>query len=288
MQPLILIDPMTHLGVVSLTVADLTRSLHFYGDVLGLSLTDRTSSVAVLSAGETPLVELVELPGAQPKPARATGLYHFAILVPSRADLARSLRRLAEMRWPMQGAADHLVSEALYLADPDGNGIEIYRDRARSHWPLRGGQVQMATDPLDVEGVLGELGQEELPWQGLPVGTSIGHIHLHVADLREAEAFYCGVLGFEVMQRGYPGALFVAAGGYHHHVGLNVWAGSGAPPQPAGTAGLRYATMVLPDLSSLERLQERLEAAKRPFERRQDGCYVSDPSRNQLRLVVGE
>ena len=277
-----------HLGMVSLTVADLTRSLRFYGDMLGFSSIERGGTAVLLSAGGAPLLELVEQPGVKPKPPRTTGLYHFAILVPSRADLARSLRRLAEMRWPLQGAADHLVSEALYLADPDGNGIEIYRDRPRAQWPLRDAQVQMATDPLDVKGVLGELSQDDRVWNGLPAGTTIGHIHLHVADLRQAEEFYCGVLGFDVMQRGYPGALFVSAGGYHHHVGLNIWAGSGAPPQPAGTAGLRHYSVVLPDFSSLEGLLDRLKAARIPVEQRQDGWFLRDPSHNGLRLIAGE
>jgi catechol 2,3-dioxygenase len=288
MHQRISIEPSTHLGTVSLTVADLARSVRFYGDVLGFSPVERSGTAALLSAGGAPLLELVEQPGAWPKPPRTTGLYHFAILVPSRVDLARSLRRLAEKRWPLQGAADHLVSEALYLADPDGNGIEIYRDRPREEWPLRDGQVQMTTDPLDVDGVLGELSQDGGAWEGLPAGTTIGHIHLHVADLRKAEDFYCGILGFDVTQRGYPGALFVSAGGYHHHVGLNIWAGSGAPPQPAGTAGLRHCSVVLPDYSSLEGLLGRLETAAVHVEQRQDGWYLRDLSQNGLRLVVGK
>lgn len=276
----------TKIGLVALTVSDLDRSLRFYINALGFALIQREDRSALLGCGGEALLELVELPGARPKPPRTTGLYHFAILVPSRLDLARSLRHLAETRWPLQGASDHLVSEALYLADPDGNGIEIYRDRPRAEWPILGGQVQMATDPLDIDGVLGELAEDGRPWEGLQVGTTIGHIHLNVADLRQAEEFYCGVLGFDVMQSGYPGALFISAGGYHHHLGLNIWAGAGAPPQPSGTAGLRHYSVSLPDPSSLASLLDRLSRARLFVEPLHDGWLVRDPSQNGLWLSV--
>lgn len=276
----------TNLGQVALTVANLDRSVRFYTETIGLAVIDHRATGAVLGVVGDALVSLVELPGARPKPPRTTGLYHFAILLPSRLGLARSLRHLVEARWPLQGAADHLVSEALYLADPDGNGIEIYRDRPRGEWTVIGDQVQMATDPLDVDGLFAELAQDGRAWTGLPAGTTIGHVHLHVADLRQAEEFYCGLLGFDVMLRGYPGALFVAAGGYHHHLGLNIWAGAGAPPQPAGTAGLRHYTVLLPDSSSLKGVLDRLEQAQVPAEAYQDGWLVRDPSHNGLWLAV--
>ncbi len=280
-----ILPPETKIGPVALTVSDLDQSLRFYMNTLGFMLIQREDRVALLGAGGDALLDLVELPGARPKPLRTTGLYHFAILLPSRLDLARSLRHLAEARWPLQGAADHLVSEALYLADPDGNGIEIYRDRPRTEWPYRTGQVQMATDPLDIDGLLGELAQDDRPWAGLPAGTTMGHVHLHVADLRQVEEFYCGVLGFDVMQRGYPGALFVSAGGYHHHLGLNTWAGAGAPPQPSGTAGLRYFTILLPDSPSLASLLDRLERGRISIEPLQNGWFLRDPSHNGLWLA---
>lgn len=229
-----------HIGQVSLAVRDLDRSRTFYQDVLGLrdvggSPAPRT---ARLGAGDKLLIELREQPGAIVKPRRTAGLYHIAILVPSRAALGRSLRRLVEKQWPMSGASDHLVSEALYLDDPDGLGIEIYRDRPRGEWPTRDGELVMATDPLDLDGVFDEPGADAA-WAGLDAGTVIGHVHLHVGDLEAAEALYCGRIGFEPTVRGYPGALFVAAGGYHHHLGLNTWAGIGAPPAPPNAAGLR-------------------------------------------------
>jgi catechol 2,3-dioxygenase len=229
-----------HIGQVSLTVRDLERSLAFYKDVLGF--TDLGDGRLAPQGGRV-LIELHERPDAIARPRRSAGLFHFAILVPSRAALGRSLRRLAERRWPLTGAADHLVSEALYLDDPDGLGIELYRDRPRDSWQrLEDGQLAMATDPLDLQAVHDEPGAET-PWHGLEPATMMGHVHLHVPHLDTAEAFYCGRIGFAPMLRRYSGALFVAAGGYHHHLGLNVWAGAGAPPPPENAVGLRAFTI---------------------------------------------
>ena len=233
-----------HIGQVSLTVQYLDRSLLFYRDVLGFTETHREGQRSLLSPpGGRTLIELHEQKDAIPKPRRTSGLYHFAILVPSRAALGRSLRRLSDRRWPISGAADHLVSEALYLDDPDGLGIEIYRDRPRDSWRTSGtGELAMATDPLDLHAIYEEPGADT-PWAGLEADTVMGHVHLHVPHLDTAEAFYCGRIGFEPMVRGYPGALFVAAGGYHHHLGLNTWSGVGAPPPPANAVGLRGFTI---------------------------------------------
>ena len=247
-----------HIGQVSLTVRDLNRSLSFYRDVLGLVDAGRAGpagSAALGPPGGRVLIELHERTDAVAKPRRSSGLYHFAILVPSRAALGRSLRRLSEMRWPLSGAADHLVSEALYLDDPDGLGIEIYRDRPRDSWRIVDGEMAMATDPLDVE-ALGEEPGAKTPWGGLEFGTIMGHVHLHVAHLDAAEELYCGRIGFEPMLRRYPGALFVAAGGYHHHVGLNTWAGVGAPPPPENAVGLRSFTIESATLQSQNMLDE--------------------------------
>ena len=233
-----------HIGQVSLTVRDLDRSLLFYRDVLGFAETHREGPLALLAPpGGRSLIELHERTDAIAKPRRSSGLYHFAILVPSRAALGRSLRRLADKRWPISGAADHLVSEALYLNDPDGLGIEIYRDRPRDTWrSSAAARLAMATDPLDLQAIHDEPGADT-PWTGLEAGTVMGHVHLHVPHLDTAEAFYCGRIGFEPMVRGYPGALFVAAGGYHHHLGLNTWVGVGAPPPPENAVGLRGFTI---------------------------------------------
>jgi catechol 2,3-dioxygenase len=281
------IDPGTTVGQAALTVADLQRSERFYTEVLGMRVLCRGDKTLTLTADDaTPLLDLLELPGARPKPARATGLYHFAVLVPSRLELARSLRRLAEMRYPLTGGSDHLVSEALYLDDPDGNGIEIYRDRPRDEWPRRNGQLLMATDPIDIDGILGELEHDDRPWNGLDRGTRMGHMHLHVADLHAAEAFYSGVLGFDVIVRYGPSALFVSAGGYHHHLGLNTWAGVGAPPAPAGSAGLRWFMVRLPNADALDQVVGRVREAGLAVEEIEAGLLVRDPSHNSVVLTT--
>lgn len=237
-----------HIGSVSLTVTDLDRSVSFYRDVLGFQEASRHGATALLSAdGDRTLIELAERREAVPKPRRSTGLFHFAILVPSRAALGRSLRRLADQQWPLSGVADHLVSEALYLNDPDGLGIEIYRDRPRETWRTMHGELAMASDPLDVQDVANEPGAETA-WTGLETTTVIGHVHLHVSHLEASEGFFCGDVGFEPTVRSYPGALFVAAGGYHHHLGMNTWVGVGAPPPPENAVGIRAFTVEGRDL----------------------------------------
>lgn len=281
------LPPTTQIGSVALTVADLARAIRFYADVLGWEVLRQDAGTANLgAAGAAAVLEIAALPGARPKPARSTGLYHIAILVPTRWDLACVLRRLIQADWPLQGVADHGVSEALYLADPDGNGIEVYVDRPRAVWPRRNGQLQMVTDPLDLGGLLAELDRDRRPWPGLPAGTRIGHVHLHVADLRQAESFYCGVLGFDLMQRYGPSALFVAVGGYHHHIGLNTWAGVGAPPPPVDAVGLRHFTIELPDPRALEETAQRVQTAGWPIEQANDGWRLNDPSANPIRLAL--
>lgn len=245
-----------HIGSVSLIVRDLQRSIAFYRDVLGFGVGKDNATEAALSAdGGRTLIELHERADAIPRPRRCAGLFHFAILVPNRAALGRSLRHLADQHWPLSGVADHLVSEALYLSDPDGLGIEIYRDRPRDTWTRVGGQIAMATDPLDLDSVANEPGAE-LPWTGLDAGTVIGHVHLHVPSLVEAERLYCGIVGFEPTVRAYPGALFVAAGGYHHHLGLNTWMGEGAPPPPEAAVGLRWFSVRASSLDAGEVVDE--------------------------------
>ncbi|MBE3589842.1 MAG: VOC family protein [Firmicutes bacterium] len=231
----------THLGRVRLRVRDLDRSLEFYEGLLGMARRERSTNRAVLSSrGDGPeLVVLEADPAAADRPRRTTGLYHFALLYPDRASLAAAFLQLARHDWPFQGFADHLVSEAIYLADPDGNGIELYADRPRLEWRRVGQDLAMDTLPLDLDSLVAELGAErDGPFRGMAPGTVLGHVHLHVSDLSAAEAFYSGVLGFEVTVRGYPGALFFAAGGYHHHVGTNIWAGRGAPRPPERAVGL--------------------------------------------------
>ena len=282
------IDPGTSMGPVRLTVGDPEGVLDFYRDAIGLSeLQPEDGIVRLGTDGDSneAIVELAADPDAPPRPRGTSGLFHLAILVPSRADLARALQRVAEAGWRLSGASDHLVSEALYLSDPEGNGIELYRDRPREEWPIRDGVLQMDTLPLDLDGVLGELRREEAE-AGMPAGTRIGHVHLNVGDLTAAEAFYSGALGFDVTVRGYPGALFVSAGGYHHHLGLNTWAGEGAPPAPEGARGLRQFEIVLPRGEALAAEVDRLrEAGFEPAEE-EGGVRVTDPSGNRVLLTA--
>ena len=186
----------------------------------------------------------------------------------------------------MQGFADHGVSEALYLGDPDGNGIEVYRDRPRAEWPYSAGHLSMDVLPLDLEELLAELNQRDNSWEGLSRETKMGHVHLHVPYLPEAEAFYVGLLGFQVMQRYGSGALFVSAGGYHHHIGLNTWAGVGAPPAPPGAVGLRHFVVRLPDERIRSAIVGRLRAAGIALEEVDGGVLVRDPARNGLLFAV--
>jgi catechol 2,3-dioxygenase len=283
------IDTDTTLGTVRLTVSDLDRSRTFYERAIGLRATERDDGTLVLGVTEDPA--LIELRGDSAAPRlnrRAPGLYHLAILVPTRADLAFALARLATARWPLDGASDHLVSEALYLSDPDGNGLEIYRDRPRADWPRAEGRLEMATLPLDLDDVFGEIRAASELQEQAPAGTRIGHVHLQVSDVSSAEAFYHGLLGFDVTVRGFPGALFVSAGGYHHHIGLNTWHSAGAAPAPAatGSVGLRSFTVELPDSHGLAAVLARIESAGLPHERHPDGVLVRDPFGNGVVLTT--
>lgn len=280
------IHPETTVGPVYLTVSDLKRSEEFYREVLGFKPLPRRGDILSLTTdGVTPILELKGDAAAPPRPPRTTGLYHFAVLTPSPLDLARSLRHLADVRYPIQGGTDHLVSEAIYLADPDDNGIEIYRDRPRDTWTFPNGEIHMESDPLDYDGILAELDGHAEPWEGLAAGTRIGHVHLNVADLATTEDFYHGVLGFDVTMRRAPGALFISAGGYHHHLGLNIWNGEGAPPPPEGAIGLRYYSIVLPDVHELETVAGRVQEAGITAEEMDEGFMLRDPSQNGVLLT---
>jgi catechol 2,3-dioxygenase len=275
----------TTLGPAHLQVADLDRSIKFYTETLGFTLAERAGETATLTAGDTPWLRLTQPEGVRPRPPRTTGLYHVAILVPSRAALARSLRRLVEQRYPLSGASDHLVSEALYLDDPDGNGLEIYRDRPRADWFDADGHFQMGTLPLDVYALLAEGQADERPWAGLEPETRVGHMHVQVADLQAAVDFYAGVLGFGVMLASERmGAAFVSAGGYHHHLGINTWGTRNGATPPANAVGLRRFDVVLPDAAALAAVTERLRAAGAPFETVEGAVIARDPSGNTVRL----
>jgi catechol 2,3-dioxygenase len=275
------IDRAAHIGAVHLTIADLDRSIRFYQAHLGFVVHRRAAHAAFLGAGARDLLVLTRSEKA-PRVRGTTGLYHFAILVPTRADLARALRRLVATETVMQGAADHGVSEALYLADEDGNGIEIYRDRPRAEWPLVNGQLQMGADPIDFDDLLAAGEHAPDTGAGLVEDTVIGHVHLHVSRLADAQRFYVDVIGFELMQRYGPSALFVSAGGYHHHVGLNTWAGVGAPPPPPGAIGLRHFDVALPTDAAVADILVRVRAADIPIESVDGGFLVRDPAGNAI------
>jgi catechol 2,3-dioxygenase len=288
------IAPATRIGPVTLTVADLDRQSTFYQDVLGLKLLRRDGPMVSLGAGGEDLVRLIE-DRAAPRARGTTGLYHFAVLVPDRKELARRLARLYALRYTHY-PTDHVMTETTYLSDPEGNGIEIYVDTPeRGTWGVYNGTfaaraadgtLRSGRDPLDVEALLALLAPEDRLDGPLPEATKIGHIHLHVADLEHAVRFYHDVLGFDIMTS-LPagGAAFVSAGGYHHHIGLNTWLGEGAPPPPPGSLGLRYFTIVVPDRAEIDRIASRVAEAGLRFDRAEAGITVRDPSQNQLWLT---
>ena len=265
----------TRLGAVHLTVTDLDRSVAFYQDVIGLRLHGREDPVAAMGAGGEDLVVLVEEQTARPA-GRHAGLYHFALLMPSREELARALQRLAVTRTPIEGASDHGISEAIYLPDPDGNGIELAADRPREAWPTL--ETLGRPNPLDLYGLLGTLGDAE-PVRHADPGTIVGHVHLHVNDIAAARRFYEDVVGFAPMTV-MPNAVFVSVAGYHHHLGFNTWRGAGIPdaPAPETVAGLRHWTILLDGAGELAAARARLEAAGAALADRDGGLLVHDPA----------
>ncbi len=270
------------LGRVRLQVSDLARSLAFYTEVLGLRLLSQQPHEAVLGAADgAPLVELQAVPGTRPVPPRGRlGLFHFAILLPNREALGRLIAHLTVIG-ARAGASDHLVSEALYLNDPDGLGIEVYSDRPRSAWRHEGRQLAMATEPLDLRSLVQAAGPE--PWSGVPAGTVMGHVHLHVGDIDAASRFYHDALGLDRVVWSYPGALFLSAGGYHHHLGLNTWA-AGAPPAGPTDARLLSWEMQLPSTADINAALASIEQAGFSTTRDPDGGIVQDPWGTALRL----
>ena len=278
------ISPLTTLGEVSLTVSDLARSVSYYQAAVGLQLIEREAGQALLGVAGRGMLILTELPGARPA-GRNTGLYHFALLLERRANLASWLAHAARDRVALLGLSDHFVSEALYLADPDGHGIEIYWDRPRETWE---GQVaaRMTTLPLDVDSLLGELAPGSEPYTGLPADTIMGHVHLKVAAIPETVAFYRDALGFGLMAQLGTQATFLSAGGYHHHIGANVWESAGASPPPPGEPALQHFTIVLPDRGERERAVNRLSRFGHAPHETAAGLVARDPSGNQLVLAA--
>ena len=275
------LPPTTHVGTVRLQVADLTRSVAWYERVLGVVVLRQQGSVASLgAAGGTPvLVELHERPGASAVPPRGQlGLFHFALLLPDEPALGRFVTHL-ESIGERAGASDHLVSEALYLRDPDGLGIEVYADRPRSTWQRQGRELRMDTRPLDLDRVVAAAGGTA--WTGMPADTVMGHVHLQVGDVEASVPFYHAALGLDKTVWSYPGALFLSAGGYHHHLGVNEWAGPAARPAPPGGARLLEWTLVLPSPADVAAALASLAAGGY----RADDGRVADPWGTVLHLM---
>jgi catechol 2,3-dioxygenase len=277
----------THLGEVSLKISNLDRSIQFYTEVVGLKLLTRQDQVATLTAdGLHSLLRLEEVSNSITLPERThAGLYHFAILLPDRKSLGLAVRNLVASGIDI-GQGDHLVSEAFYISDPDLNGIEIYADRPRDTWRRDAdNNYIMASDPVDVQSLF-DL-SADAAWNGLPAGTVIGHVHFHVRSLEEARSFYSGILGFDVVGNfANMSALFVSAGGYHHHLGLNIWAGVNAPVNPANATGIDYFTIVYAHAHEAEQAAQRLSQSG--VEVTHDGgiWYTADPQNIGIRLIA--
>jgi len=274
-----------HIGAVRLQVSDLDRSIDYYTKVLGLRELTRSNGTTSLGAhgDDRALIELVERPGARPVPRRGLlGLYHFAVLLPDRPSLGRFIGHLLELG-VHAGMSDHLVSEALYLTDPDGLGIEVYADRPRDTWEVVDKQITLTTKPLDVQSVV--QASEGVPWSGAPEGTKVGHVHFHVGDIDQAAAFYHRGLGLDKMVWSYPGALFMSAGGYHHHVGVNTWA-AGAPVATDNDARLLNWELLLPDDESVKAAVKSLESEGFMAELGESGPVTRDPWGIALRLTA--
>lgn len=276
----------TFVNHVYLKVEDLNRSLIFYRDLMGFRVINQTSNKAVLTAdGVTPLLTIEQLQTIVPRQKRTTGLYHYALLLPTRKDLGKLLVHLVNEQYPLQGASFHGTHDALYFQDPDGNGIEMAADTDPATWREASGTVDFSKNgPMDVESVIASAEGEE--WSGMPMDTIIGHLHLHVSDLEQAKRFYRDGLGFDI-EIDFPNqAVFFSSGGYHHHIGTNVWHGKNAPKPASNSAGMLFYTLSLPSEEARTTAVVKLEALGYPVNRQNGEFITEDPSGNQLYLVI--
>ncbi|WHZ01014.1 VOC family protein [Neobacillus sp. YX16] len=277
--------PTTFVGHVKIKVENLGLSLKFYQEALGFDILEQTASTAKLTTdGKTSILSLEQPANAIPKQGRTTGLYHFAILLPERTDLANIVIHLVNKGIKF-GSSDHLVSEALYLNDPDGNGIEIYIDRVPSEWSWKGEEVAMTVDPLDFENLLTTV-KPGGKWQGMPEGTVMGHIHLHVSELKKTEEFYVKGLGFDVVNRYGGQALFLSSGKYHHHIGVNTWNGVGAPTPSLNSVGLESFTLILPNEEARNKCVSNLKKIGANVMEVNYSFITHDPSGNKVELSI--
>jgi catechol 2,3-dioxygenase len=274
-----------HIGAVGLVVRDLDRLTAYYRDTLGLTVQEKTPQSAMLGAGGVALLELIQRDDALHDDSREAGLYHTAFLMPTRADLARWILHAAKSRVPISGAADHDVSEAIYLDDPEGNGVEVYADRPREMWRRDGQLILQKTDPLDIDAIVAEVDPATAAYPAAPEGLRIGHIHLRVGNIAKAEAFYCGALGLDLTRR-RSGASFLSSGGYHHHVAINVWHSNGAEMRNAKRAGLDWFAMEINDQATMHGVKERLVAAGTSIDTIPGGFAARDPWGTSVRFTI--
>lgn len=273
-----------HVGAIGLIARDLDRLTNFYRDLLGLTVLERSSKLAKLGAGGVTLIEIEHRPDALPDDPREAGLYHTAFLMPTRQDHARWIVHLIRNQVPITGASDHGVSEAFYLDDPEGNGIEVYNDRPRERWHWENGLVVMQTKQLDVDAILREIDPAASTYPAAPDGLRIGHVHLRVGSVEKAEEFYRGALGLDLTRR-RGGATFMSSGGYHHHVGANVWHSDGAGPRDGNRAGLAWFSMQAADGPAYDAAIARLTAAHAPIHASAGGVETADPFGTHIRVL---
>jgi catechol 2,3-dioxygenase len=287
------LPPSAHVGGIHLRVSDLKRSTHFYGDLVGFRVIENSNAMATLGGAvdHNAVITLTES-AARPRASRSAGLFHVAFRYAGRKELATALWRFLKHRYPIDGAADHLVSDAIYLEDPDGNGVELYCDHPRDTWARHGDQLAMSTEPLDVEALLAESsGADEGESDGEKGRVEIGHVHLQVTDLVPSERFYHELLGFDVTQRTFPGALFLSAGGYHHHIGVNTWSTRGGGPADQESLGLISFMINIGDPDALRELRARIEVSGNIVNvshstSSTDPVTVLDPDRIGIQLIV--
>lgn len=270
---------------IHLKVQDIERALEFYQDIMGLKVLKSEERLSVLSAdGVTPLITIEQPIDVISKLPRRTGLYHYAILLPTRASLGLFLKNIFNRKYSIIGGSNHGVSEAVYLQDPDDNGIEVYVDTDLATWNWHNDSVEMVNNPIDYEGIIAEAG--DLEWEGIPSQTIMGHIHLHVADLNESKIFYIDGLGFDLIQEMQNTAVFTSTGGYHHHIAFNIWNGKGAKALPDNSVGMKYYSLIFPDEESRAKVIEKLATLGFPAIRKEDKIFVKDPSENLIEFQV--
>lgn len=270
---------------IHLKVEDIDRSLGFYQDIMGFKVLKNEERLAVLTSdGVTPMIIIEQPIDVIAKLPKRTGLYHFALLLPNRISLGLFLKNIIKNQYPIIGGSNHGVSEAVYLQDPDDNGIEIYIDTDSATWEWDNENVKMVNSPIDYEGIIASAG--DLEWNGMPTETIIGHIHLHVADLNESKRFYLDGLGFDLMQEMQNTAVFTSTGGYHHHIGFNIWNGKGAKALPDNSVGMKFYSLIFPDEESRRKTIEKLEILGFSAIYRDHKIFVKDPSENLIELII--